>query len=175
MDPKMRQEIWEWVKSLAIAVVIALLLKQYVLFLPKVPTGSMVPTIGLDERILVDKLTYRFAPIQRGEIVVFPQPDNTDELYVKRVIGLGGETVDIHDGQVFINGNPLDEPYLHVVTQGRFGPYQVPEGQLFLMGDNRNNSRDSRYWIKTHYIRMQDVQGRARAIIWPLGHIRWLH
>ncbi|MGE5654183.1 MAG: signal peptidase I [Bacillota bacterium] len=174
MSDAARKEVWEWVKTLAVALVLALLIKNFLVEFPLVPTGSMIPTIQLQERIVVDKLTYRFKPVQRGDIVVFPNPDNNAELYVKRAIGLPGETVEIHDGKVFINGEALDEPYLRVVTQGRFGPYKVPEGHYFFLGDNRNSSRDSRFWTATHYIAAKDVKGKAQAIIWPLNKIRAL-
>ncbi len=174
MTEAARKEVWEWVKTLAFALVLALLIKNFLVEFPLVPTSSMVPTIGVKERIVVDKLTYRFKPVQRGDVVVFPNPDNPSELYVKRAIGLGGETVEIHDGKVFVNGEALDEPYLRVVTQGRFGPYKVPEGHYFFLGDNRNSSRDSRYWDSTHYVAAKDVKGKAQAIIWPLNKMRAL-
>lgn len=168
------REVWEWVKSLGIALVIALVIKTFVVELPLVPTGSMVPTIGIGERILVDKLTYRFKPVQRGDIAVFPNPDDTSQLYVKRVIGLGGETVEIHGGKVFIDGKVLDEPYLKVVTEGNWGPYKVPVGEYFMMGDNRNSSRDSRYWVATHYIPQSQIKGKAQFIVFPFNSIRTL-
>lgn len=174
MNVQLRQEIWDWVRTLAIALVAALFLKAFVFYMPLVPTESMVPTIGLEERILVEKVTYRFSQPKRGELVVFPNPDNPAELFVKRLIGMGGETVEIRDGIVLIDGQPLDEPYLTVTTQGRWGPYNVPAGQLFFLGDNRNMSHDSRFWKSTHYISAKEVKGRARAVVFPFTRVRGL-
>ena len=168
-----------WLKDLAkefiFALITALLITQFVFTLPLVPSGSMIPTIKIGERVLVDKLTTWFVPVQRGEIVIFPCPDAPHEDYIKRVIGLPGETVLIREGNVYIDDVVLDEPYLVEDTRGTFGPYYVPEGHIFVMGDNRNTSADSRYWRSTPYVDLKDVSGRGRAIIWPLGSIRSLH
>ncbi|MCL2497581.1 MAG: signal peptidase I [Symbiobacteriaceae bacterium] len=163
-----------FVREFIIALVISLLVTRFIFIIPLVPTGSMIPTINIDERILVDKFTRRFTPIKRGEIVVFPCPDTPEELYVKRVIGLPGETVEIKETKVFINGELLDEPYLAVDTLGRYGPYHVPEGHIFVMGDNRNYSKDSRAWVTTNYVNLNDISGRGIAVLWPLSHIRSL-
>lgn len=174
MNTVLKKELWDWAKTLAVALAAALILRQFVFYTPKVPTESMVPTIAVGERILVEKPSLHFSPIKRGEIVVFPYPDDPSQLYVKRVIGLGGETVEIRNGKVLINGQPLEEPYLNVVTEGRWGPYHVPEGHLFLLGDNRNRSRDSRLWETTAYVAVSEIKGRARAVIFPFTRLRGL-
>ena len=174
-DNTWKQEVVSFLREFLIALVISLLITRFVLIIPLVPTASMVPTINVNERIIVDKLSHYFSTIKRGEIVVFPCPDTPEELYVKRVIGLPGETVTIHDNTVFIDGVPLNEPYLVVDTLGYYGPYHVPEGHIFVMGDNRNTSRDSRAWVTTNYVSLNEVQGRGLAVLWPLNHMRWLH
>ncbi|MCL2548156.1 MAG: signal peptidase I [Symbiobacteriaceae bacterium] len=170
-----RREILSFGREFIIALIISILVTQFVFIIPLVPTGSMIPTISVNERILVDKLTRRFSPIKRCDIVVFPCPDTPEELYVKRAIGMPGDKVEIYNDTVFINDIALEEPYLTVKTHGTFGPYYVPEGHIFVLGDNRNLSRDSRLWTTTPYVALTAVQGRGVAVMWPLSQIRWLH
>lgn len=168
MDEKLKAEIVEWVKYIVFAVVVAVLIRSFVFMTVKVPTGSMYPTIKEGDVLMVNRLVYRFGAPERGDIMVFRLPDNPRELYVKRLIGLGGDTVDISDNTVFIDGNPMKEEYLKVATEGSFGPYSVPEEHYFMMGDNRNNSRDSRYWDKK-FVPRSEVIGKALFVLWPLN------
>lgn len=169
-----KRELVSFGKEFLFALVVAMLITRFIFIIPTVPTGSMIPTIKIDERVLVDKISVHFQAIERGEIVVFPYPDNPDELFIKRVIGLPGETVEVYGEKVYINGQALDEPYLSVRTLGTDGPFEVPEGHIFVMGDNRNESNDSRRWRSTHYVALSDVQGRGIAVLWPLNALRWL-
>jgi signal peptidase I len=129
--------------------------------------SSMWPTIEEGEYILVDKVSYHFHEPERGDIIVFRPPWNFGRPYIKRVIGLPGDVVEIKDGAVFVNGNRLDEPYAGW-TQDILPAVQVPEGEYFVLGDNRNNSYDSRRgWT----VNRKDIVGRAWITYWPPS--RW--
>lgn len=180
---------------LLIAFVLAFLLRTFVVQVFYIPSQSMEPTLQVDDRMVVEKVTYRFRAPERGEIVVFEgdEPFAVDEDegalakviraagqflgvvpvnardFVKRVIGLPGDQVLIEEGVVSVNGQPLEEPYV-VFEDGRsHGPYQVPAGQLFVLGDNRPNSSDSRFTLG--YVDLDNVVGRAAVVIWPLDHL----
>lgn len=160
----------DWVKVIALAVIIALFLNYFVIINSNVPSGSMEPTIMTGSRMIGFRLSYTFSEPERGDIIIFKYPDDTSINYVKRIIGLPGETVEIKDGCVYIDGEVLEEDYLEVVTEGDFGPYEVPEGCYFVMGDNRNNSHDSRYWDNT-YVPEENIIGKALLCYWPLSNI----
>lgn len=175
-----------------IALVVAFLLKTFVAQAYYIPSSSMEPQLHIGDRVVVSKLSYDLHDPNRGDIIVFPSPEDHSvdhsawpirvirgifegvglaepekEILIKRVIGLPGERVEAHDGHVFIDGRQLVEPYLpkNVATE-QFGPTTVPSGDLFVMGDNRGNSRDSRY---IGAIKESDVIGRAIIKVWPLG------
>ena len=124
---------------------------------------SMTPTLQNGEYILVNKLAYKMGEPQRGDIVVFVFPIDPHEDLIKRVIGLPGEKVSVHDGKVMINDVPLDEPYIAAAPLYN-GDWVVPDGQLFVLGDNRNESKDSHQWL---YLPMENVVGKAVLIYWP--------
>ena len=136
----------EWLSILLLAFCIVYLVNTYVIVNANVPTGSMIPTINPEEKIIASRFAYHTTSPERGDVVIFRYPDNEEILYVKRVIGLPGDEVLIKDGNVYINGVKLEEPYVKKETKGNFGPYEVPEGCYFMLGDNRNNSEDSRFW-----------------------------
>jgi len=133
---------------------------------------SMQPNLVEGDLVLVNRLAYRFGQPQRGDVIVFKNPVNPEDVpYIKRVIGLGGDEVRIEAGVVYINGLPLSEPYLKTTTlQG--GEYQVPQDGLFVMGDNRNNSSDSRSW---GMVLDENIIGRAEVVYWPPRDWQLLH
>lgn len=168
MEQKIVREILDWIKYIAIAVVLALLLRHFIIMNIKVPTPSMLPTIQLEDQILVNRFVYRFKAPQRGDIVVFRYPDNPKEYYVKRLIGLEGEVVEIVEGRLSIDGHPVKEDYLYEDMRGSFGPYSVPEDSYFMMGDNRNDSKDSRFW-NNKYVTDDLIIGKAFFTLFPLN------
>ena len=137
-----------------------------------VPTGSMIPTIEINNRVLAEKITYRFVrPPRYMDIVVFPDPKGEHPHLIKRVIATGGQTVDLRNGKVFVEGKELVEPYTHgqpseQLTPDITFPLKVPEGSIWVMGDNRTNSGDSRGFGP---VPVKDVQGRAIWTYWPLS------
>ena len=145
-----KKEIISWIQIIVAAVVIALVLNNFIIANSRVPTGSMENTIMSHSRVIGSRLAYLNSDPKRGDVVIFHFPDDITgkTYYVKRVIGLPGETVTIIDGKVYINDSaePLDEPYLKEPMEGSYGPYTVPEGCYFMLGDNRNNSLDARFW-----------------------------
>ncbi len=144
-----KSEIISWIKTIALSILIAFFIDSFIIVNATVPTGSMENTIMPGDRIIALRLTYYFNSPERGDIAVFKYPDDESVLYVKRVIGLPGETIDIRDGKVYINNSdePLDDSFVKDTPIGDFGTYEVPEGCYFMLGDNRNNSVDSRFWV----------------------------
>lgn len=157
---KQIKEVFAWIFTIALAVVAAKLINNYVIIKAEVPTGSMEHTIEVDDCILGFQLAYLFDGPDRGDVVIFPYPDNPEVTYVKRVIGLPGETVEIKNGFVYINGESIEEPYLKEAMRGEYGPYVVPEGCYFMLGDNRNSSQDSRKWKNT-YLKEEDIMAKV--------------
>ncbi|HVJ49705.1 signal peptidase I [Desulfitobacterium sp.] len=132
-----------------------------------VPTGSMLPTIQLQDRLVVDKISYKFSKVKRGDVIVFLPPADEEQSgtdWVKRVIGLPGETVEVRDGKVFINKKELIESYELEKPNYKYGPSVVPDGSYFVLGDNRNNSRDSHYWGE---LPSQNIVGKVFVRYWP--------
>ena len=147
------KEIFEWVKIIVSAALIAFVLNTFIIANSEVPSGSMENTIMTGDRVIGSRLSYRFEDPKRGDIAIFRFPDNEKIYYVKRIIGLPGETVDIVDGKVYINGSdePLDEPYIRepMIPEAPMH-FEVPENSYFMMGDNRNYSMDARRWENTY-------------------------
>lgn len=146
------KEIFSWVKTIVLAFLIALFLNHYVIVNANVPTGSMLHTIEIGDRLIGNRLAYKTKSPQRGDIIMFQFPLDESQIYIKRLIGLPGEHIEIRDGKVYIDGNktPLKEDYLweEWVEMNDDIEYDIPEGYYFMMGDNRNNSLDSRYWAR---------------------------
>jgi signal peptidase I len=136
----------------------------------RVENISMLPTLRPGEFILVNKLTYRFNESERGDIVIFHFPQNPREDYIKRVIGLPGDVVEIAENQVYVNGFKLHEPYL-TSPMIYDGTWTVPEDALFVLGDNRNQSSDSHSW---GYVPLENVVGKAIVVYWPLTDLKVL-
>ncbi len=160
MKNKVIKEILSWVMVIAVAFALAFVVTNYVIIKAEVPTGSMKETIQIDDRLIGLRLAYLFSEPERGDIVIFKYPDNEEENYIKRVIGLPGETVEIVDGIVYIDGELYEEDYVNGKPVDSFGPYEVPEDCYFMLGDNRNHSWDSRYWDNP-YVAKDKILGKA--------------
>ncbi|MFZ5943534.1 MAG: signal peptidase I [Bacillota bacterium] len=163
------------IKELAFTVILAFLLSFFLqLFIIEariIPTGSMLPTIQLNQRILVNKIIYKYSEPARGDIIVFSPPFETEDNkdYIKRVIGKEGDTIEVKKGVVFINNEPLDEDYLLEKPKYNFGPIIVPDNSLFVLGDNRNESFDSHAW--TQWLTLDKVKGKAFFTYWPFTRL----
>ena len=146
------REIWSWVSILAIAALIAFVLNTFIIANSRVPSGSMENTIMTGDRLIGSRLSYKFSDPKRGDIIIFRWPDDESIYFVKRIIGMPGDTVRISKGKVYLNnsGIPLDEPYIkEEMIPEEDVVYKVPENSYFMLGDNRNNSADSRRWRNT--------------------------
>lgn len=157
-----------------LVVVFALSLRLFIFEPIRVDGTSMVNTLLDGEQMFVEKVSYWFNPPKRGEVVIVFYPDHTISC-VKRVVGLPGETVSVKDGAVYINGEPLDESaYWNDYVYGDMDPVTVPESSIFVMGDNRNDSRDSRDLLGVGPIPYYRIVGRATAVVWPFSAFRAL-
>jgi signal peptidase I len=186
-----KSTIREYFESIVIAVILALFIRTFVVQAFKIPTGSMEENLLIGDHLLVNKFIFAptatslerallpVAAIKRGDVIVFKYPEDPERDFIKRVIGLPGETVEVREKKVYINGQALDEPYAHYLlpvstpsefhevtsfdVRERYGPVTVPTEQYFVMGDNRDNSQDSRYW---GFLRRDYVKGKALVIYW---------
>lgn len=162
--------IWrDLLESVVLAVVLAAVLRFFIIQPFYIPSASMEPTLFVNDRIIVNMLLYRFSPPKRGDIIVFRYPVDPSRDFIKRVVALEGETVEVKQGYLFVNGRRLDEPYLPKQAMSDFAPKKVPPGNFFVMGDNRNNSDDSRVWGP---LPRQNIIGKAFVIFWPPGRMR---
>lgn len=164
-------------KLVLIAVFCAFLINELILINASVPTGSMEQTIHAKSRMMGLRLAYMFSEPERGDIIIFQNPDDRDEKYVKRVIALPGEYVEIRQGIVYINDMELLESYKYFDTgspdlKGDFGKTLVPQDSYFVLGDNRNQSKDSRFWETTHFVHENLLLGEAMFSYYP--KIYWL-
>jgi signal peptidase I len=199
-----KSTVREYVESICIAVVLALFVRTYVVQAFKIPTGSMENNLLIGDHLLVNKFVYAptltpvermllpIDPIRRGDILVFKFPEDPNRDFIKRVIGLPGETLEMKQKKIYINGKPLDEPYVHFMfpvgnrkpgdadftepaVARDYGPVTVPEGYYFMMGDNRDNSQDSRYW---GFLNREYIKGKALFIYFSFDSqgglgVRW--
>jgi signal peptidase I len=190
---KTKSTLREYAESIAIAVLLALFIRTFVVQAFKIPSGSMIPTLLIGDHILVNKFIYgpripytrarlfHLKKPQRGDVVVFLEPTAQDKDFIKRVIGLPGETIQVIDRTVYVNGQPLDEHHYAYFSNpsyardlDNFGPLTIPEDSYFMMGDNRENSSDSRVWgpVPFHLIK-----GKAFMIYWswdsPHRRVQW--
>jgi signal peptidase I len=164
--------VWrEWVETLLTTLLIFLLVESFVVQGFKVYGSCMEPNLFTGERLLGNKLVYHLHGIHRGDIVVFRPPHRPDTPFIKRVIALPGEIVEIRQNRVYINGEPLNEPYLRYTWSDDRPPEPVPPGELFVMGDNRDNSSDSRAWGD---LPIQNVEAKAWLRYWPLSRVQIL-
>jgi len=166
--PQKTSLLREFAEALLPALVIVLVINTFVAQATRVDGHSMTPSLIDGERLIIEKMSSRFSPPQRGDIVVIDPPSHTGPPLIKRVIGLPGEMVAVEQGHVLINGEPLDEPYRSEPTRGVFAPSLVPEGHVFVMGDNRPASNDSRAFGAISY---QHVVGKAWLRYWPIQQI----
>jgi signal peptidase I len=179
----------EYFESIVIAVILALFIRTFVVQAFKIPTGSMENNLLVGDHLLVNKFVFAptagpierallpTQPIHRGDVIVFKYPEEPERDFIKRVIGLPGETLELRHKQVYINGSRIDEPYVHFLqppslvdqevasydVRERYGPVTVPPDQYFVMGDNRDNSQDSRYW---GFLPRDYVKGKALMVYW---------
>ncbi|MCD7904280.1 MAG: signal peptidase I [Clostridiales bacterium] len=163
------KEIISWAKTILAALVFAYLITTFIIVNAQVPSGSMKDTINEGDRLVANRLSYLFSDPQRFDIVVFKFPDNEDLYYIKRIIGLPGETVEIKDGKVYIDGSeePLDDSFIKEPMYVEADTvYEVPEDSYFMLGDNRNNSADSRKWVNK-YVKRNKILGKAIFKYYP--------
>ena len=164
--------VLSWILQIAVVLLFAFVFVWY--FGQRVSTvgDSMSPKLSNGDVVLVNRFAYNVTSPKRGDIIVFkPKGNENSHYYIKRIIGLPGETVEIISGKVYINGELLDEPYLSEEPTGDFGPYQVPEDSYFMLGDNRAVSKDSRYWHNT-YVKKDKIIAKAFVMYWP--SLKWL-
>jgi signal peptidase I len=195
-NPKRKSTIREYIEAILIALLLALFIRTFVVQAFKIPSGSMKNTLLIGDHILVNKFIYgvknplngnTWIPLkepERRDIVVFKYPVNPSQDYIKRVVGVEGDTIEIKDKKVYVNGKPQDENYaiyldnkvLPASLQPRdnMGPITVPENSLFVMGDNRDNSYDSRFW---NFVDLKAVKGKAFILYWSWDKekfsVRW--
>jgi signal peptidase I len=185
-----KSTVREYFESIVIAVILALFVRTFVVQAFKIPTGSMENNLLIGDHLLVNKFVYGPASsverallpigtIRRGDVLVFKYPEQPDRDFIKRVIGLPGETLEVREKKVSINGSPLDEPYAHYLSPAsegsafhevtsfdvreRYGPVTIPPDHYFMMGDNRDNSQDGRYW---GFLPRANIKGKALLIYW---------
>ncbi|MDD7199953.1 signal peptidase I [Parafannyhessea umbonata] len=173
----------DWVITIAVGVALALLVRTFVAEVYIVPSGSMLETIQEGDRLVGEKVTYRGSTPKRGDVVTFDDPEKPGTTLIKRVIATGGQTVDLKDGHVYVDGKKLNEPYVldkptypleqqsSILSEAISYPYKVPDGCIWVMGDNRTNSLDSRYFGS---VSTSKVSSRALFIFWPISDARGL-
>jgi signal peptidase I len=193
---KSKSKIKEYSEAIIIAILIALFIRTFVIQAFKIPSGSMKPTLQIGDHILVNKFIYgikipylrkTIIPIiepKRGDIVVFIYPLDRTKDFIKRVVGIGGDVIEIKNKKIFLNGSPYNDTHgvytdklvlpLSIQPRDNFGPVKVPEGSIFVMGDNRDQSYDSRFW---GFVKLRDVMGKAFIIYWSWNgndnNVRW--
>ena len=162
------KEIRDYIFLIILAFTFAFLMNKFVYANAEVPTGSMIPIVQPGDRLIINRLSYLFEDPKRGDIVMFAYPDNEKKNYLKRIIGLPGEKLEIREGLIYINDRetPVSENYLNDEPNGDFGPYNVPEGCYFMLGDNRDNSLDARKW-KNKYVKKEKIVGKAWLKYYP--------
>ncbi len=163
--------IKEYIDSFIVAGILAILIITYVARSFYIPSESMLPTLKVNDYILVNRFVYKMALPSRGEIIVFhpphvKDPANTD--FIKRVVALENDVVEVADGVLYLNGIPQNEPFIKEPIDADFPAYRVPKGHVFVMGDNRNNSDDSRYWGP---LPLENIVGKAFVIFWPVSRM----
>jgi signal peptidase I len=199
-EPRPKSQVREMFESICVAVILAFFVRTFVVQAFKIPSGSMEPNLLIGDHLLVNKFVAAptltevedtllpIEAIHRGDVIVFKHPKMPERDLIKRTVGLPGETIELRDRRVYINGTPLDEPYAHFLfkdtadvapgdVRRTFGPVTVPTGQYFMMGDNRDNSEDSRYW---GFLPREYMKGKALFLYISFGagdgsvaNVRW--
>jgi signal peptidase I len=191
---KTKSTLREYVEAIGMALLLALFIRTFIVQAFKIPSGSMIPTLLIGDHILVNKLSYglripivgqyfvQFGKPQRGDVVVFIYPEDRSKDFIKRVIGVEGDLVEIRGKKVYLNNEAIEDPYAHfeekdtpaggIYVRDNFGPVRVPAHHIFVMGDNRDKSYDSRFW---GFVNLDDVRGKAFVIYWSWdGGDRWV-
>jgi len=182
--------IEEWIEPLVVAFILAMFIRTFFIQAFKIPSGSMRPTLIEGDRLIVSKFIYGakipftkkrlpgLSKPKRGDIIVFIYPVDGKRDFIKRLIAFGGETVEIIDGDVYVDGKPVEDPRIKKIYYYNYGPYgqegekiKVPEGHVFVLGDNSGASSDSRFW---GFVPEENIIGRAEFIYWPPSRIRIL-
>ena len=191
---KSKSAFREYAEAIIMALILALFIRTFIVQAFKIPSGSMIPTLEIGDHILVNKLSYglrlpflerylmQYGNPGRGDVVVFIYPEDRSKDFIKRVIAVGGDTVEVRAKKIFINGKPSDDPHAHFAgydplaggagSGDDYGPKTVPQNSIFVMGDNRDRSYDSRFW---GFVDLNDVRGKAFLIYWSWdGNDRWV-
>ncbi|HEY9850343.1 MAG TPA: signal peptidase I [Leptolyngbyaceae cyanobacterium] len=163
----------EGLKTIGLSVVLALGIRTFVAEARYIPSGSMLPTLQINDRLIVDKISYHFQSPGRGDIVVFSPTDtlkqqNFKDAFIKRIIGIPGDKVEVKDGKVYVNNQPLPENYIEEAPDYQYGPVTVPSDSYLVLGDNRNNSYDSHYW---GFVPRDRIIGKAVVRFWPINRM----
>jgi signal peptidase I len=160
----------EGLETVVLSVLLAFGIRTFVAEARYIPSGSMLPTLEVNDRLIIDKVSYDFTDPHRGDIVIFRPPDSlhTDDVFIKRVIGLPGDTIEVKHGNVLVNGEPQQESYIAAKPDYQYGPVTVPDDAYLVLGDNRNNSFDSHYW---GFVPQDHVIGRAVFRFWPIDRV----
>ena len=163
----------DWGISIVAAVVMALLIRTFIVELYIVDGPSMRPTLQHEERLVVSKFIYKIRNPEKGEILIFRYPRDPSRDFIKRVIAVGGDTIEIKEGRVYVNDQMLKEDYILEKTRTEYPKVTVPEGTVFVMGDNRNNSDDSRF-ADVGFVPLDLIKGKAMLIFWPFDKLQTL-
>ena len=169
----MIEEVKDWAISIIVAIALAFLIRTFIVELYIVDGPSMRPTLENHERLVVNKFIYNFHEPERGDVLVFRYPRDPSRDFIKRVIALPGDTIEIKDGQVFVNDQLQNETYILEKTRTEYPKAKIPEGTIFVMGDNRNNSEDSRF-SDVGFVPFNLIKGKAILIFWPLDDFKSL-
>ena len=167
----------EGLQTIGLSIVLALGIRHFVAEARYIPSGSMEPTLQINDRLVVEKISYYFNPPERGDIVVFWPPEQLTppgqrrDAFIKRVIGLPGDEVEVREGKVIVNGDPLQEDYIKAPPDYEWGPEKVPEASYLVLGDNRNSSYDSHSW---GFVPEENLIGKAMVRFWPPSRVGWL-
>ncbi len=164
------KEVISWIFTFVACIIAAKIITSFIIVNARVPSASMENTVMTNDRLIANRLAYTFSKPERFDVIVFVAPDEPDKLFIKRIIGVPGDTVEIVNGTLYINDELIEEDeYVKETMYGSYGPYVVPEGYYFMLGDNRNNSLDSRYWFNT-FVSEDAILGEAMFTYFPSIH-----